>query len=129
MVFNGCCLGRKKKEEAAGDRALERMLASEPQLPRFSFNRFPVFKRFWQKPGHPATAWDLTLAVFEYAQQLYKQKPNRKTGDFGLVRRYIFEDTRIFVGTELAAELGYPNSEVMQTRKQFNDHLICKYRF
>jgi hypothetical protein len=105
------------------------MLAGQVQLPKFRLAKYPVFQKFWQQPGHPSTSWDLTLAVFEYAEKNYKSPSNRKTGEFGLVRKYIFEDTRIFVGTELAAELGIENPEEQMTRKEFNDRLICAYVF
>ncbi len=130
MVFNGCCLGRKKKEEAAGDQALERMLASEPQLPKFRLAKFPVFKRFWQKPGHPANALDLAKAVFEYAEELYVKKPNRKTGEFGLVPKSVFKETKLYLGNDLAATLGVENPEEKKfTRNRLKNRLVCTYIF
>jgi hypothetical protein len=119
-----------EEAEADGDQERERMLAGQVQLPKFRLAKFPVFQKFWQKPGHPATAWDLTEAVFEFAEKNYKSPSNRKPGEFGLVRKYVFESRKLYVGNELAATLGVENPEKEQmTRKNFNDRLICTYVF
>ncbi len=125
--------GTEKDDEAEeeGDQERERMMAEEVQLPKFRLAKFPIFKRFWKKrTGNPANALDLAKAVFKYAEELYDKKPNRKTGEFGLVHKYIFKPTRLYIGTDLAAALGVENPEEKKfTQKMLMDRLVCTYIF